>query len=147
MENIAEEEENNWIFQPDFILTILIPSLLLFILLLVTIVTACILHSRQKKRKIQNQFFEIFHSRSPVIFASEPGRYNDKDMLSKRLFSDDENEDCLPDYEDRVDIKEKTCLKKDPLNIVNLPQQSARTLPRQVPPYRNYVTIYKIEIC
>jgi hypothetical protein len=135
MENGTEEEgkikksSSDWLLQHDFIVTIVIPSLLLVILLLVTIMIACILHRRHKKRKMQKPNSEIFRPRSPVIFASEPGRYNDKDMMHRRLFSADEDDDCLPDYEDRGEIK------KDHPKTVTQSGQSARILSRQVPPY------------
>ena len=140
MENTTNEEiakntnesSSDWIIQYDFIVTIIIPSLLIVILLLVTIIIACILHRRQKKRKMPKLNTEIFRPRSPVIFASEPGRYDDRQRMHKRLFTHDEDDDNLPDYEDRRDVMENLLIKKDDKNPAS---QSSRTLARQVPPY------------
>ena len=43
----------------------------------------------------------ILSPRPPVILASEPGRYEDDEMIQKRLFSDDEDAHNTLDYQDR----------------------------------------------
>ena len=140
MENTTNSNKSSseWILQHDFILTIIIPSLLLFILLLVTIMIACILHRRHKKRNILQLNTEIFHPRSPVIFASEPGRHDDRQRMHKRLFSHHEDDDdYLPVYEDRRDVMENLFVKKDNNKKVVQVRQSSKTLARQVPPYND----------
>ena len=72
---------------------------------------------------------KILSPRSPVIFASEPGRYSDNVMMHKRLFSDDEDDDHVPDY---IDMGGR---KQDGTRNTNQSRQDGRTLPRQVPPY------------
>jgi hypothetical protein len=90
---------SEWIPEHDFLVTILIPSLLLFILLLVAIMNACILH-RKRSERMMTPGTRILSPRTPVIFASEPGRYSEDGVMQKRLFSDDENADHAPDYDD-----------------------------------------------
>ena len=120
---------SEWILEHDFLVTILIPSLLLLTLLLVALMIACILHRKRSQRMMKKPDTRILSPRTPVIFASEPGRYSDNGMMHKRLFSDDEDDDHVPDYDDmrgrQQDVTENT----------NQSRQDGRTVTRQVPPY------------
>ena len=66
---------------------------------------------------------------TPVIFASEPGRYSEDGMMHKRLLSDDEEDDHAPHYDDVGGRKQEGT------GDTNQNRQDGRTLPRQVPPY------------
>eukprot|EP00092_Neocalanus_flemingeri_P001278 GFUD01001366.1.p1 GENE.GFUD01001366.1~~GFUD01001366.1.p1 ORF type:complete len:151 (-),score=43.38 GFUD01001366.1:69-521(-) len=130
----TNQDSPNSLLQHEVTLTILIPSLFIFIILLVTITIACILHRRHKKRERMMLNTAIFHPRSPIIFASEPGMYDDRVRRHKRLFSDDEDDGNVPDYEVRGDVMRKTLIEKD--HEYKIPaSQSSRKLSRPVPPY------------
>ena len=120
---------SEWILEHDFMVTILIPSLLLLILLLVAIMIACILHRKRSQRMMKKPDNRMLSPRTPVIFASEPGRYSDNGMMHKRLFSDDEDDDHAPNYDD---VRGR---KQEGTEDTNQSRQDGRTLPRQVPPY------------
>merc|ERR1719483_2022540 len=109
--------------------------MLIFTLLLVTIIIACILHRRHKKRKIPTFNAEMLHPRSPIIFASEPGRYDDKEMLQRRLFIYDEETDHPPEYEDWRKLLEKSLLPRYQVQEVKQSSHLSRTLPRVAPSY------------
>ena len=126
---------SDWILHHDFILTVLIPFLLIFALLLVTIIIACVLHRTHKKRKIPKLNTEMLHPRSPIIFASEPGRYDDTDLLHRRLFIEDEDTDHPPEYEDWRELLEKSLLPRYQVQEVKQSSQLSRTLPRVAPSY------------
>ena len=120
---------SEWILEHDFMVTILIPSLLLLILLLLAIMIACILHRKSSRMVIKKPDTKILSPRTPVIFASEPGRYSEDGMMHKRLFSDDEDDDHAPNY---ADVRGR---KQEGTGDTNQSRQDERTLPRQVPPY------------
>ena len=71
----------------------------------------------------------VLSARTPVIFASEPGRYSDNGMMHKRLFCDNEDDDYAPDYDDMGGRKQ------DGTGDTNQGIQDVRIFPRQVPPY------------
>jgi hypothetical protein len=119
---------SDWILDHDFMVTILIPSLLLLILLLLAITIACILYRKRSQMMMKKPDTRILSPRAPVIFASELGRYSDNGMMHKRLFSDDEDDNYAPED---VDIGGR---KQDGTGDINQ-GSDGRTLPRQVPPY------------
>ena len=120
-----------WFLEYELMVTILIPSLLLLIIVLVAILVACFLHRKRTNMKILKKGSKILTLRTPVIFTGELGRYNDSGLVQKRLFSDFEEKDPAPEYEERRGRKQ------DDQGNTSKSRQVERLLPRLVPPYRD----------
>ena len=106
MENQTNSEEpkvstTELILDPDFELTVLISSIVLVILVLLSILVACILHRKTKRRRSR-----MLRPRSPVILANEPGRDSDQVLILKRLFID-HIDDQVPEYKEILISKSK----------------------------------------
>merc|ERR1711874_58653 len=74
----------------NFLVTILIPLILVVVLMVVSSTIVCNLYRKRKER-----MSVILSPRAPTILASE---YEDREILCRRLFSECEDSGHTPDY-------------------------------------------------
>ena len=123
----SETSELDASYLTELLQKLSIPAVVILIILMVTIITACLLHRKRKRTKVPDQ--RVLRPRSPVILDRESNVSCD---VTKRLFKDNPNDGQSPDYEFRERNIENHI---DENAIETFNNSGRRTLLRQVPSY------------